>query len=149
MSHSRVAWIAQLLLIAAAATAQQTAITPDTLWAGGDGKSESAPDTAIVQFSISVQNPELKAAYAMAQDSSQNIRKTLRDNGIDPKDAEIGSFAMTPVYVWNPKRKLTGFQVSSRVIIKIHDFSKLAPLVESFLSWIPPTAYPSAIRWRT
>ena len=59
--------------------AQPNPISPDTLWAGGDGKFESAPDTALVQFSISVQQPELKAAYAKAQESAQNIRQTLQD----------------------------------------------------------------------
>ena len=132
MNHFRIAWIAPLFLIAAAALAQPNAVVPDTLWVGGDGKFESAPDTALVQFSISVQQPELKDAYAKAQDSSQNIRKTLRDNGIDPKDAEIGSFTMTPVYTWTPKRKLVGFQVNSQVMVKVHDFSQLAALVDGF-----------------
>ena len=94
----RILWIAPLLLLAAAALAQQTPVSADTLWAGGDGKFQSAPDTALVQFSISVQQPELKAAYAKAQDSAQNIRQTLQTNGIDPRDAEIGSFSMTPRY---------------------------------------------------
>jgi hypothetical protein len=128
----RIAWNVPLLLIAAIALAQQTPATANTLWAGGDGKFESAPDTALVQFSVSVQQPELKAAYAQAQESSEKIRQTLRDNGLDPKDAEIGSFSMMPVYNWNPKRRLTGFQVNSRVTIKVRDFSKLGPLIDSF-----------------
>jgi uncharacterized protein len=132
MNCLRIAWIAPLLLIAGAALAQQTPVAPDTLWAGANGKFESAPDTALVQFSVSVQQPEVKSAYAKAQESAQNIRQTLRDNGIDPKDAEIGSFSMTPAYSWSPKRKLVGFQVNSHVTIKVHDFSKLGPVIDSF-----------------
>ncbi len=85
-----------------------------------------------MQFSISAQQTELKAAYAKAQESAQRIRQILRDNGIDPKDAEIGSFAMNPAYKWEPKRKLVGFQVSSHVTVKVHDFSKLGPIIDSF-----------------
>jgi uncharacterized protein YggE len=132
MNRFTIKWIAPLLLIACVSRAQQTPVTPDTLWVAGDGKFESAPDTALVQFSISVQQAEVKSAYAKAQESAQNIRQTLRDNGIDPKDAEIGSFSMTPVYSWKPARKLTGFQVNSHVTIKIHDFSKLGPVIDSF-----------------
>ena len=132
MKHTRILWIALLLLLAAAALAQQTPVSADTLWAGGDGKFESAPDTALVQFSISVQQPELKAAYAKAQESAQNIRQTLQTNGINPRDAEIGSLSMTPRYNWNPKRKLVGFQVDSHVTVKVRDFSKLGPIIESF-----------------
>lgn len=132
MNRLRTAWIAPLLLIAAAALAQQTPVTAETLWAGGNGKFESTPDTALVQFSISVQQAELKAAYAQAQESAEKIRQTLRENRLDPKDAEIGSFSMTPVYNWSPKRKLVGFQVNSHVTIKVHDFNKLGPVIESF-----------------
>jgi len=132
MNRLRIVWTLPLLLVAVAALAQQTPIAADTLWAGADGKFESAPDTALVQFSISVQQAELKAAYAHAQESAEKIRQTLRGNGLDPKDAEIGSFSMAPVYIWNPKRKLTGFQVNSHVTIKVRDFSKLGPLIDSF-----------------
>jgi len=132
MKRLRVGWIALIILTAWVALAQQTPVTPDTLWVGGDGKFESAPDTALVQFSVSVQQPEVKSAYAKAQESAENIRQTLRNNGIDPKDAEIGSFSMTPAYNWNPKRKLVGFQVNSHITIKIHDFSKLGPVLDSF-----------------
>ncbi len=82
-------------------------------------------------FPISAQQTELKAAYAKAEESAQRIRQTLRDNGIDPKNAEIGYFSMTPTYTY-PKRKIVGYQVSSHVTIKVHDFGKLAPIIESF-----------------
>jgi hypothetical protein len=132
MSRLRILWIAPLVILAAAAMAQPNPITPDTVWTGGEGKFQSAPDTALVQFSISVQQTELKAAYAQAQDSAQRIRQILRDHGIEPKDAEIGSFSMTPVYKWEAKRKLVGFQINSHVTIKVHDFSKLGPIIDSF-----------------
>ncbi len=132
MNRLRIVWNLPLLFVAALALAQQTPVVADTLWAGGDGKFESAPDTALVQFSISVQQPELKTAYTQAQESAEKIRQTLRNNGLDPKDAEIGSFSMMPVYNWNPKRKLMGFQVNSQVTIKVRDFSKLGPLIDGF-----------------
>jgi len=128
----RTAWIVLLSLLSVNLLAQQSPVTPDTLWAGGDGKFESAPDTALVQFSISVQQTDLKAAYAKAQESAQRIRQVLHDNGIDPKDAEIGSFNMTPAYDLSPKRKIVGYQVSSQVTVKVHDFTKLGPIIESF-----------------
>ncbi len=132
MNRTSISWIAPLLLLAATATAQQTPVTQDTLWTSGNGKFESAPDTALVQFLISVQQPELKAAYVQAQASAKKIRQTLRDNGIDPMEAEISFFSMTPVYKWDPKRKLVGFQVNSHVTIKVHDFTKLGPIIDGF-----------------
>jgi uncharacterized protein YggE len=131
MSRPKIAWITPLLFIAATVFAQPSPVTSDTIWAGGDGKFESAPDTALVQFSISVQQTELRAAYAKAQESAQRIRQTLHDNGIDPKDAEVGYFSMMPTYSY-PKRKIVGYQVNSHVTIKVHNFSKLGPIIENF-----------------
>lgn len=132
MNHSRLAWIAPLVLLALSALAQPTPVTPDTIWTGADGKYESAPDTALVQFSISVQQPKVQDAYAQAKDSAEKIRQTLHANGLEPKDAQIGSFAMTPAYQWNPKRKLVGYQVNSSVTIKVRDFEKLGALTDGF-----------------
>jgi hypothetical protein len=39
---------------------------------------------------------------------------------------------MAPVYGWDPRRKLIGFQANSHVTIKVHDFNKLGPLIDSF-----------------
>ncbi len=128
----RLKWISPLLFLAATALAQSTPVTADTLWAGGTGKFECPPDTALVQFSISVQQAELKTAYAKASESAQNIRQMLKENGIDPKDAEIGSFSMAPTYTWKPTHKLTGFQVNSRATVKVHNFSKLPSILDSF-----------------
>jgi uncharacterized protein YggE len=56
----------------------------------------------------------------------------LQDNGINAKDAEIGYFSMAPVYKWQPKRQLVGFQINSHVSVKVRDFKKLGPIIEQF-----------------
>ncbi len=96
MKPTRILWIAPLLLLAAAALAQQTPVSADTLWAGGDGKFESAPDTALVQFSISVQQPELRPLTPRRRSQRRRSGRPCTTNGINPRDAEIGSFSMTP-----------------------------------------------------
>ena len=132
MLRSR-ASLAAVLWIATAAFGQSATPSPDTLSVGGEGRFESAPDTALLQFTISAQDSRMKAAYDKAAQSAEQLRQTLRTNGIDPRAAEIGSFAITPVYDWNNgKRKLTGYRVSSRVSVKVREFDKLGPLVETF-----------------
>jgi len=132
MNHLKLACIACLLLITTAVAAQQTPVISETLWSGSEGKFESAPDTALVQFSISLQQARLQDAYAQARESAARIRQIIRDNGLAPGDAEIGSFTMTPVYQWNAKHKLIGFQVNSSVVVKVHEFEKLGPLSDGF-----------------
>ncbi len=111
----------------------QRTIQPDTIYVGADGKYEADPDTAVVLFNIGAQENALKDAYARAQKATEQIRQTLKANGIDPKEAQISSFQVAPVYDWkSPKQKLIGYRVSSSISLKLRDFSKIGPLAESF-----------------
>jgi uncharacterized protein len=104
---------------------------PNTLYVGADGKYDSAPDTALVQFNISAQEETAKAAYERASRNAEQIRQILRSNGIDPKTAEIGYFSLDPVFDYkNPKRKLLAYRVNSSVQVKLKDFSKIAGIVQ-------------------
>ncbi len=106
-------------------------VMPNTVWVGADGKFESEPDTALVQFNISAQEDKLQDANQRATQAAEQIRQLLRSNGIDPKDAQIGRFAVQPVYDYkNPKRKLVGYRVDTDISVKVKDFSKVGPITE-------------------
>lgn len=123
-----------LLLLATAAMAQEhPAITAqaNTVYVGADGRFESAPDTALVQFNIAAQEDTAKAAYDRAGKNAEQIRQILRSNAIDPKAAEIGFFSIQPVYDWKTaKRKLVAYRVNASVSLKLRDFSKIAPILQ-------------------
>jgi uncharacterized protein YggE len=122
-----------LTAVSLAQNAPTVGMRPDTVYVGADGKYEAPPDTALVQFNIAAQEPELKDAYARAQRAAEQIRAALRDNGLDPKEAEIGSYQVHPVYDYrNPKRKLIGYRVDSAISIKVKDFSKVGALAARF-----------------
>ncbi|HTM40208.1 MAG TPA: SIMPL domain-containing protein, partial [Terriglobales bacterium] len=111
-SRLAVLFAATLLLAAAAMAQEHPAVTaqPNTIYVGADGKYESAPDTALVQFNISAQEETAKAAYDRASQATEQIRRILRSNGIEPKAAEIGFFSLDPVYDYrSPKRKLIAY----------------------------------------
>jgi hypothetical protein len=104
---------------------------PNTIFAGGDGKFESAPDTAVLSFFITAQESTSRAAYDHASKSVEQVREILRSNGIDPKTAEISSFSSNPVYDYkDPKRKLIGYQVSASASLKFKDFTKFPPILQ-------------------
>lgn len=133
--HRAPLFTAIVILLAAFAPAQDlpTGIKADTLQVGANGQFEAEPDTALVQFNIGAQEPELKDAYARAQRSAEQIRQVLRSNGIDPKEAQMSSFQVSPVYDWKTaKRKLVGYRVSSSINVKVKDFSKIGPIAEAF-----------------
>jgi len=103
----------------------------NTIYAGADGKFESAPDTAIFRLDISTQQDSSRAAYDRASVAAESVRQVLRTNGIDPKAAQVGFYQVQPVYDWkNPKHKVIGFRVATNVTLKLHDFSKIVPLTD-------------------
>ena len=104
---------------------------PNTVWVGADGKYESEPDTAVLQFNISAQEDNLQAANARATKAAEQVRQLLRSNGLDPKQAQVGMFSVQPVYDYkNPKRKLVGYRVDTSITIKFKDFSKIGPITQ-------------------
>jgi hypothetical protein len=113
------------------AQAPTVAAAPNTVFAGADGKYEAAPDTALVQFNISTNADTAKAAYDLASKQAEQTRQIMRDNGIDPKTAQIGSYSIQPMYDWKTaKRKLIGYQVATNVTLKVKDFAKIGPITQ-------------------
>src|SRR5215469_11420778 len=128
--------LARVLLVAlGVAFAQaQTAASPqlqlNTIYAGADGRFEAAPDTAVLRFNIAAQQDTPRAAYDKAAIAADHVRQVLRDNGIDPKVAQLGSYAVQPMYDWkNPKHKVVGYRVTTDVTLKLRDFSKIGAIV--------------------
>src|SRR5450759_1035439 len=122
-----------VLLLASFAGAQAPTLTalPNTIFVGADGKFETAPDTALIQFNISAQADSAKEAYDQAAKQAEATRQVLRANGIDPKSAEIGFFSVNPQYDWkSPKHKVIGYQVTTSVSLKLKDFSKIGPVTQ-------------------
>lgn len=137
--HRNTRWLGVILafgVFAAALNAQERPTVKaenNSIYVGADGKFEANPDTALVQFNIGAQADELKPAYDRATQAAEQIRQILKSNGLDPKDAQIGFFSVSPMYDWkNPKHKVVGYKVSSSIRVRLRDFSKVGPLAEAF-----------------
>jgi len=129
----RIILLLSLVLSASLLAAQVPSVNaaPNTLFTGADGKFESAPDTALVQFNVSAQADNAKAAYDQASKQTEQVRQIMRDNGIDPKTAQINSYSIEPVYDWKTaKRKLIGYRATTSVTLKLKDFAKIGPITQ-------------------
>ncbi|MFZ0759462.1 MAG: SIMPL domain-containing protein [Candidatus Sulfotelmatobacter sp.] len=123
-----------LCLFAAVCFAQEhptvTAL-PNSVYVGADGKFESAPDTAVLEFNISVQEETAQAAYQHASKDTEEVREILRANGIEPKAANLGFLSVQPVYDYRSARqRLIGYRVTTDVTLKLKDFSKVGPITQ-------------------
>ena len=102
----------------------------NTVFVGADGKFESAPDTAQLQFTVSVQDETSQVAYQKTSKNVDQVRQVLRANGVDPKQATVGFFSVQPVYDWKPKQHLVGYRVTTDITLKLKDFSKIGALTQ-------------------
>jgi uncharacterized protein YggE len=104
---------------------------PNTVYVGADGKFESAPDTAQIQFNVSVQETTSQEAFQHASKDVEQVRQVLRANNIDPKSAAIGFLSVQPVYDWkNPRQRVVGYRVTTDVSLKMKDFSKVGAVTQ-------------------
>jgi uncharacterized protein YggE len=127
-------FLAALLLAATVSFAQEhptVAAQPNTVYVGADGKFESAPDTAVIQFNVSVQEDTSQTAYQHAARDVEQVRQVMRANGIDPKSANLGFESVQPIYdPKNPKQKVIAYRVTTNVTLKLKDFSKIGPITQ-------------------
>ena len=125
--------ICAVLVFTLSAAAQNPPVVnaqSNMVYVSAEGKYESVPDTAMVQFMISAQEELAKDSYSRASKEAEELRQILRANGIDPKLAEIGFFSLQPVYDYrNPKHKVVGYRVSTSVSLKLKDFAKVGGIV--------------------
>jgi uncharacterized protein YggE len=125
-----------IVLALAGISSAQVASTPaaiqiNTIYAGADGKFESAPDTAVIRMDIASQQDTSRAAYDHAALAVDHVRQVLKSNGIDLKAAQFGTYQMQPMYDWkNPKHKVIGYRVASDVTLKLRDFTRIGALTE-------------------
>ena len=65
------------LLTACLASAQAPTVTasPNSVFAGADGKFEAAADTAVVQFNITAQADTAKEAYDAVSKQAEQVRR--------------------------------------------------------------------------
>lgn len=121
-----------VLALAAISSAQApAAVQVNTIYAGADGKFEAAPDTAVIRMDIASQQDTSRAAYDHAAIAVDHVRQVLKNNGIDLKNAQFGSYQMQPMYDWkNPKHKVIGYRVTTDVSLKLRDFTKVGQITE-------------------
>jgi len=126
-------WVALLLLSAGTVLGQEhpaVSAQANTVYVGADGRFDSAPDTAQIQFNVSVQDETSQVAFQHASKNVEQVRQVLRNNGIDPKAANIGFLSVQPVYEWKPKQRVIGYKVTTDVTLKLKDFAKVGPITQ-------------------
>jgi len=115
---------------ASAQTSPAAQIQANTIYAGADGKFESAPDTALLQFDLASQQDTPRAAYDKVSAAADQVRQVLKNNGLDVKMMQVGYYSVQPMYDYkSPKRKVIGYRVVTHVSLKLRDLGKVGGMI--------------------
>jgi uncharacterized protein YggE len=117
--------------IPAAAQTQESKFIADTIVVQADVKYEADPDLATLAFSISVQDKELKQAYARASQSIQHILQVAAQNGLRTEEISKSALTVVPHYEGDRnKRRVRSYTVQSEVTLQVRDFSRIGALMD-------------------
>ncbi|HPR91387.1 MAG TPA: SIMPL domain-containing protein [Candidatus Paceibacterota bacterium] len=113
-----------------------------TISLSGEGKVIAKPDVAEISFGVITQNADSSKAQSENDSKMKVLTDLLKSQGIDEKDITTTTYNLEPQYNYNYCRtgatdyrtcppKITGYQLTQRVTVKIRDFSKINLIVGS------------------
>ena len=128
LSLAQVALVCCLFALPARAQAPEVKFVADTLVVQAEGTYEAEPDLATLEFQVSTQEKELKAAYDKASASLNRIVGLAERNGLNKADLTTGALTVYPFY--DEKHRARSYSVSAHVQIRVRDFSKIGILLD-------------------
>jgi hypothetical protein len=125
-----------LILVAALATPAWAA-DPRSISMTGHGEIRAVPDMA--QISAGVTSTATTAAQALAANSSRmkSVFAALEKLGVPEKNIQTTGFFVSPQYTNgdnNNPRRLTGYQVSNEVSVRLDDVGKLGTALDALVT---------------
>jgi uncharacterized protein YggE len=102
----------------------------DRLVVQAEGSYEADPDVATMVFDITSQDKELKPTYDRASASMQKIVALAEKNGLKKEEIASGVLTVAPYYEGDRRKKAKLYTVRGQITLKVHDFSKLGPILE-------------------
>jgi len=113
-----------------------------TIAISGEGKVIAKPDIAELNFGVITQNVDSAKAQTDNDAKMKVLVDFLKEQGIEAKDITTTTYNLEPQYNYNYCKvsasdyrscppKITGYQLTQRVVVKIRDFSKINTIVGS------------------
>lgn len=111
-----------------------SSIQPETtITLTGKGTVDHAPDIAMINVGVQVEAKT--AAEAMQQQAAQmnGVFAAVKAAGIADKDMQTGNLSLNPVYEYpnNARPRLTGYQASNQIAIKVRKLDTLGKTLDA------------------
>ncbi len=127
---------AAALSAAPAAFAQDAQFRATTLNLSAEGEVRLAPDMATITLGVSTQAPTAQAAMAANAGQMTAVTAALRRQGLADRDIQTSNISLNAQYQYaqNEPPKLTGYQASNQVTIRVNDLARLGPSLDAVVS---------------
>lgn len=131
---------ASLMLAATAPALSAGDLPPRQVTVTGESRIQVAPELATITLGVSEEASEAAAAMSAVSDAMSDVIADLKLAGIQPKDMQTQSIAMHPVWSQSRyddgqnRRKITGFEASNTLVVRVRDLDRLGALMDEVLS---------------
>ena len=110
-----------------------TPATGPTLTLSAFGETAIKPDMATLD--LGVDSTELTAAAAMTANARRmtDVIAVLKKAGLGSNDLQTSGLSLSPQYAYDQNRppRLTGYQVTNRLTVTVHDLTRLGPIADA------------------
>ena len=110
---------------------------PRTLSMNGHGEMRAAPDMATVTAGVTTSAPTAAAALAANSSRMKSVFAALKKLGVADKNIQTTGFNVSPQYTNgdnNNPRRLTGYQVSNDVSVRLEDVARVGAAVDALVA---------------
>ncbi len=104
----------------------------DTFSVSGEGKITVVPDIATVTVGVQTQGNTAKQVQNDLNQKINGVSSSMKQLGVDEKDIQTSNYNIYPTYDYtNSKQRITGYQASTNLIIKVRDLDKANTVVDA------------------
>ena len=120
-----VLFVSALALVPAQATEKLVTVT-------GEATVAVAPDTAMIRLGVSTQEKTARDASEANAKQMTAVLAAIKDTGVADRDIQTSRLSLQPQYDPNKSgtARLTGFQASNQVTVRIRDIDKLPTVLD-------------------
>ena len=110
------------------------------LTVSGSGNARVAPDEATVRLGVVAQAPTARAAQDQVNKVANAVLDAIRKQGVPADDIQTSGLSLSPLYsqnrsgAENQAPKITGYQASNSVTVRLDDLTKVGPVIDAGLS---------------
>lgn len=111
-----------------------SSIQPETtITLMGRGSIEQPPDVAMINVGVQVEGKTAAEAMAQQATNMNGVFAAVKAAGIADRDMQTGNMSLNPVYEYpnNARPRLTGYQASNSITIKVRKLDTLGKTLDA------------------